>query len=215
MVLHTDPIAPFWERGGRPENTKGAGRRNAKGKGKGKGKGKNKGQGKGVQTSLHTISKEVSQLKAAVKRVLRRDQPQREEDRAKTNELREADRKKKNQEIVDMQGRQCDHPDQTFNGVFIRKTNTYGWILLDYFFGVPEDLQKAILAMLEAKQTRLYSSGKHDKLFSSFVVFMHSFELKDKKRRPRLGDRLSFKLYTDNIGVGAYDISVTERADDS
>ena len=213
MALNTQPIPPYWERDGRPDNTKGAGRRKAKGKGKGKGK--RKGKGKGKHRSLHTITKEVSQLKAVVKRVLRRGKPQREEERAKESDLREADRKKRNEEVASIQARVCNYPDETFSGVFVRKTRTYGWIRLDYFFRLPSELQTAVMQMLEAKQKRLFDNSKEDKLFNSFVVFMHSYELKDKKCRPRLGDRLSFKLYTDNIGVGAYDISLEEQADDS
>ena len=214
MVLHCPPMTPFWERAGRQDNTKGAGKRKDKGKGKGKGKGKRKGKGKGQHMSLQDISKEVSQLKSAVKRVLRRGRSQREEERTKESELREADMKKRNEEIATEQARTC-ACEETFTGVLVRKCRTYGWIQLDYYYKLPQELQTAVVQMLEAKQKKLYDNGKEDKIFSSFVVFMHSYELKDKKCRLRVGDRLSFKLYTDNIGVGAYDISLVTQADES
>ena len=214
MALNTKPIDPFWEGSRRQDNSGRAGRRKGKGKGKGKGKSAStrKGKGKGEHMALHTITKEVTQLKAAVNRVLRRtDKPQREEERAKQRDLREAERKKKNEEVANNQNRHFQYPEQTFTGRFVRRTGAYGWILIDHFFQMPPDLRTAVWAMLEAKQKKLYEHSKEDKLFDSFVVFMHFYELKDKKkRRLRLNDRLSFKLYTDDIGVGAYEISLVK-----
>ena len=104
--------------------------------------------------------------------------------------------------------------DTIFTGVFARRIRDYGWIQLDYFYQLPADLKQAIINVLEEKQQRLHDASKNDTLFNSFVVFMHSFELTDKKCRVRPGDRLEFKLYTDNVGVGAYEIRIIERAGD-
>ena len=213
MALNTVPIAPYWERPERPDNNNRAFRRKGQGKGKGKGASGRKGKGKGQNAALHIVTKEVLQLKTAVnKLILKSKKP--EEERAQERELRETDRKKKNEEVVQMQSREYNHPDLTFTGVFARKTKTYGWIILDHFFKLPPDLMQAVMTMLTDKQKRLFENSKEDKLFNSLVVFMHSFELTDKKCRTRPGDRLEFKLYTDSVGVGAYEIRIIERAGD-
>ena len=102
--------------------------------------------------------------------------------------------------------------DTIFTGVFARRVREYGWIQLDYFYQLPADLKQAIINVLEEKQQRLHDASKNDTLFNSFVVFMHKNKRSDKKSWPRPGDRLSFKLYTADVGVGAHEISITHRA---
>ena len=42
---------------------------------------------------------------------------------------------------------------------------------------------------------------------------MHDFEMKEGYEPPNEGDKLKFKLYADDIGVGAYDIEIVKRAE--
>ena len=41
---------------------------------------------------------------------------------------------------------------------------------------------------------------------------MHLFEMKEGYDHPKVGEKLKFKLYTDDIGVGAYDIEIVKNA---
>ena len=56
------------------------------------------------------------------------------------------------------------------------------------------------------------AEGKEDHFFSSHVVFMHDLEVKEGYEPPNEGDKLKFKFYTDDIGVGAYDIEIVKNA---
>ena len=97
-------------------------------------------------------------------------------------------------------------------GVFKRRIGSRGWIVLDW----PEDLNDTLRTKLDEmcanNRIKIRTEGKQDRLFSSHVVFMHDFEMQKDHEPPDEGDELKFKLYTDNLGVGAYDIEIQKKA---
>ena len=96
-----------------------------------------------------------------------------------------------------------------------RRKGSIGWIVLDWLEDLDEvpDIKTRLEEMCSTKRRKIRKEGREDNLFSGHVVFMHLFEMKEGYDHPKVGEKLKFKLYTDDIGVGAYDIEIVKRAE--
>ena len=94
-----------------------------------------------------------------------------------------------------------------------RRRGSHGWIVLDCLEDLDEvpDIKTRLQEMCSTKRRKIRAEGKEDNLFNSHVVFMHAFEMKEGHEPPNEGDKLKFKLYTDDMGVGAYDIELVTK----
>ena len=193
-----------------------------KGKGKGKGKGKSKGKGKGRMPSelqnwmYQKIDQGIRQGLAKVIKQFNKSPKGCGKGKAKSEDDRKAllqaqeERKEAHKQTSE---RKCLHEETWFTGRLHRRTSAYGWIALTNLELLPEDLREATVAMLTEKRKRMLELESKTQLFNTNVVFMHGREVEDDQwRLCHRGDELKFKLYTDNVGVGAYSIQKTTRA---
>ena len=193
-----------------------------KGKGKGKGKGKSKGKGKGRMPSelqnwmYQKIEQGIRQGLAKVIKQFKANAKGCGKGKAKSEDERKAllqaqeERKEAHKQTSE---RKCSHDETWFTGRLHRRTSAYGWIALTNLELLPQELREATVAMLTEKRKRMLELESKTQLFNTNVVFMHGREVEDDQwRLCHRGDELKFKLYTDNVGVGAYSIQKTTRA---
>ena len=191
-------------------------------KGKGKGKGKSKGKGKGrvpgeLQKSIYRlIHQGIRQGLAKVTKQFNKPRKGRGKGKTKSEEDRKAfleAQKERNEAHKDSSNRQCPHDDMWFTGRLKRRSSAYGWIALANIELLPPDLKQATMDMLTQKRKKMLELESKNELFNTNVVFMHGREVEeDQWRHCHRGDELKFKLYTDSVGVGAYSIQKTKKA---
>ena len=196
----------------------------SKGKGKGKGKGKAKGEGQGP----HGFTRLVEQtVETVVDRIMREHDPSwkqqssgKGESKSKGKGNAEATAEQEEQATVDQAAKHAlyvseSHREMTdveTTGRFKRRVGTHGWILLDWPHELSPELKTKIDEMCSRNAATIKEKGGRDRLFSSHVVFLHNSEMQKNAAPPNEGDELRFKLYTDNQGVGATEIEITEKA---
>ena len=200
------------------------GKRKGKGKGKGKGKSKGKGKGKGkgrvpggLQKWMYAvIDQGIRQGLAKLTKQFNKSRKGRGKGKAKSEEDRKAflqAQQERNDAYKQSSNRACSHDDTWFTGRLKRRTSAYGWIALDNLELLPEDLREATTAMLTQKRNKMLELKSKTHLFNTNVVFMHGREVEeDQWWLCHRGDELKFKLYTDSVGVGAYSIQKTKKA---
>ena len=191
-------------------------------KGKGKGKGKSKGKGKGrvppeLQKSIYRlIHQGIRQGLAKVTKQFNKPRKGRGKGKTKSEEDRKAfleAQKERNEAHKDSSNRQGPHDDTWFTGRLKRRSSAYGWIALANIEALPPDLKQATMDMLTQKRKKMLELESKNELFNTNVVFMHGREVEeDQWRHCHRGDELKFKLYTDSVGVGAYSIQKTKKA---
>ena len=192
-----------------------------KGKGKGKGKGKSKGKGKGRMPSelqnwmYQKIDQGIRQGLAKVTKQFNKPRKGCGKGKAKSEEDRKAflqAQQERKEAHKQSSHRLCPHDDTWFTGRLKRRTSAYGWIALANLELLPEDLRQATTAMLTQKRNKMLELKSKTHLFNTNVVFMHGREVEeDQWWLCHRGDELKFKLYTDNVGVGAYSIQKAKR----
>ena len=198
----------------------------SKGKGKGKGKGKAKGEGQG----LHGFTRQLEQtVETVVDRIMREHDPSWKQQSSGKGEGKSKGKGKGNAEATAEQEEQAtveqatkhalyvsENPremtDVETTGRFKRRVGTHGWILLDWPHELSPELKTKIDEMCSRNAATIKEKGGRDRLFSSHVVFLHNSEMQKNAAPPNEGDELRFKLYTDNQGVGATEIEITEKA---
>lgn len=193
-----------------------------KGKEKGKGKGKSKDQSSDFEAMYARMKKEImNDLQAAMLASNKRKTPETEDEeiqdantvshepeddeRQKKRTKLAQDRERRSKEIATLQNRTYPWGDKRFTGYILRKNVTYGWCSIHDFYNTPDTLQAAVNKMLKTKQRQLRELLKTDHVFDGFCCFFHIFEIKTKGYTQE-GDELEFKLYQDELGVGAWDI---------
>ena len=191
-------------------------------KGKGKGKGKSKGKGKGrvpgeLQKSIcRLIHQGIRQGLAKMTKQFNKPRKGRGKGKTKSEEDRKAfleAQKERNEAYKDSSNRQCPYDDTWFTGRLKRRSSAYGWIALANIELLPPDLKQATIDMLTQKRKKMLELESKNELFNTNVVFMHGREVEeDQWRHCHRGDELKFKLYTDSVGVGAYSIQKTKKA---
>ena len=198
----------------------------SKGKGKGKGKGKAKGEGQG----LHGFTRQLEQtVETVVDRIMREHDPSWKQQSSGKGESKSKGKGKGNAEATAEQEEQAtveqaakhalyvsENPremtDVETTGRFKRRVGTHGWILLDWPHELSPELKTKIDEMCSRNAAGIKEKGGRDRLFSSHVVFLHNSEMQKNATPPNEGDELRFKLYTDDQGVGATEIEITEKA---
>ena len=82
--------------------------------------------------------------------------------------------------------------------------------MLDRFFETHPEDQDAVIVMLKNMHERLKDPSRKNVIANRFVVFMDRSDIQCTQRVHE-GDRLEFKLYRDNQGLGAYEITPLKR----
>lgn len=99
-------------------------------------------------------------------------------------------------------------------GEVVQVARTFAWIMplapLDVLDAVLErlrDMNEAVRKKALRKTGRLFYHGSTEN-----VVYLGGLDMDGSKRLPRVGSKVSFKLYVDNHGVGGYEVIVSEDA---
>ena len=181
-----------------------------------KGKGKGRVPGELQKWIYRTIDQGIRQGLAKVTKQFNKPRKGRSKGKAKSEEDRKAflqAQQERNEAHKQSSNRECLHDDTWFTGRLKRRTSAYGWIALANLELLPEDLREATTAMLTQKRNKMLELKSKNQLFNTNVVFMHGREVEeDQWRLCHRGDELKFKLYTDSVGVGAYSIQKTKKA---
>ena len=200
-----------WNQQGSSWNQQGSSwNRQSSGKGKRKGKGKDKAKHEGEgpreieRLVFKAVQKALGKGKSKGKGDAMTEAEQQEEARAQ--------QVAKNEEHVAKTNRVKTELETT--GHLARRKGSIGWIILDWLEDLDEmpELKTRLEDMCATNRKKIRKEGREDNLFSGHVVFMHLFEMKEGYDHPKVGEKLKFKLYTDDIGVGAYDIEIVKNA---
>merc|ERR1711953_186461 len=92
-------------------------------------------------------------------------------------------------------------------GELVQRRKSYGWVKPGNFGKLPGDVQAKVKEMMKAKKASVKEHGSENEVFKQNVLFLHMSDVKEGvKVQP--GDRVKFKVYVDNEGAGAYDVTV-------
>merc|ERR1712060_892312 len=97
--------------------------------------------------------------------------------------------------------------DAFYFGELVQRRKSYGWVKPGNFGKLPGDVQAKVKEMIKAKKASVKEHGSENEVFKQNVLFLHMSDVKEgMKVQP--GDRVKFKVYVDNEGAGAYEVSV-------
>merc|ERR1712048_1527489 len=97
--------------------------------------------------------------------------------------------------------------DTFFFGELVQRRKSYGWIKPANFGKLPSEVQTKVKEMMKAKKASVKEHGSENEVFKQNVLFLHMSDVKEGVKLDA-GDRVKFKVYTDNEGAGAYDVFV-------
>merc|ERR1719171_76629 len=104
------------------------------------------------------------------------------------------------------QGRE-DVDDTFYFGEVAQRGKRYGWIKPSNFGKLPSEVQSKVKEMVKAKKSTVRESGSTNEVFKQLVLFLHMNDVEEGVKVDA-GDRVKFKVYIDNEGAGAYEVSV-------
>merc|ERR1712187_151842 len=97
--------------------------------------------------------------------------------------------------------------DAFYFGELLQRRKSYGWIKPANFAKLPPEVQTKVKEMVKAKRATVKEAGSDNEVFKQFVLFLHMSDVEEStKIEP--GDELKFKVYVDNEGAGAYEVSL-------
>merc|ERR1712217_784416 len=97
--------------------------------------------------------------------------------------------------------------DTFFFGELVQRRKSYGWVKPSNFGKLPSEVQTKVKQMMQAKKASVKEHGSENEVFKQNVLFLHMSDVQEGvKVEP--GARVKFKVYTDNEGAGAYEVSV-------
>merc|ERR1711933_582638 len=97
--------------------------------------------------------------------------------------------------------------DTFFFGELVQRRKSYGWVKPSNFGKLPSEVQTKVKEMLKAKRANVKEHGSENDVFKENVLFLHMSDVEEVVKVDA-GDRVKFKVYTDNEGAGAYEVSV-------
>jgi len=101
------------------------------------------------------------------------------------------------------QGRE--YTDDTFYfGEVVQRGKRYGWIKPSAFAKLPAEVQAKVKEMVKAKRATAKEYG--NEVFKQNVLFLHMSDV-DEGVKVESGARVKFKVYTDNEGAGACEVT--------
>lgn len=175
----------------------------------GKSKGKGTGKGKGswvfvpVQTSFRAKGTGGKGGKKGGKKGGRDRKP-----RTSFSDLsdeRKEEIRARHEEKHQEQGREA--VDDAFHfGELVQRRKTYGWIKPAAFGKLPAEVQKKVKEMVKAKRQNVKEHESTNEVFKQNVLFVHMSDV-DEGVKVSPGDRVKFKVYVDNEGAGANEVT--------
>jgi len=96
--------------------------------------------------------------------------------------------------------------DTFYFGELIQRGKRYGWIKPSAFGKLPSEVQAKVKEMVNAKRKTVKESGSTNDVFKNNVLFLHMSDV-DEGVKVEQGCRVKFKVYTDNEGAGACEVT--------
>merc|ERR1712137_1473427 len=97
----------------------------------------------------------------------------------------------------------------TYTGELLQRGRKYGWIKPANFAKLPEEVQAKVKKMVAAKRKTVKATDSDNKVFSQNVLFVHMSDVEEAVR-VGAGDKVRFRVYIDNEGAGAYDVTTAQ-----
>jgi len=122
-----------------------------------------------------------------------------------SDERKEAIRAK-HEEVQAEQGRET-VDDEVYTGKVLQRGKKYGWIKPLAFNKLPSEVQAKIKKMCQQKKKTVRANDSPNEVFNHNVLFVHMSDVEEGVKIDT-DDKVQFKVYVDNEGAGAYDVSL-------
>jgi hypothetical protein len=96
--------------------------------------------------------------------------------------------------------------DVFFFGEVAQRGKSYGWIKPSSFGKLPMEVQEKVKEMMKAKKANVKESQSTNEVFKTNVLFLHMSDVEEGVK-VSTGDRVKFKVYVDNEGAGAREVT--------
>ena len=111
----------------------------------------------------------------------------------------------KHEAVQAEQGRE-EAGDTFYFGEVLQRGKKYGWIKPSSFGKLPADVQAKVKEMIKQKRQTVKENESTNEVFKQPVLFLHMSDVEEGVR-VSTGDKVKFKVYTDNEGAGASEVS--------
>merc|ERR1712187_653345 len=95
--------------------------------------------------------------------------------------------------------------DTFYFGEIAQRGRKYGWVKPSSFGKLPSEVQAKINDMVKVKRAAVKENDSTNEVFKTNVLFLHMSDVEEGVKVDT-GDRVKFKVYTDNEGAGAYEV---------
>merc|ERR1712046_145256 len=96
--------------------------------------------------------------------------------------------------------------DTMYTGELLQRGKRYGWIKPANFAKLPEEVQAKVKKMVAQKRKTAKANDSDNKVFNQNVLFLHMSDVEESVR-VGAGGKVKFRVYTDNEGAGAFDVT--------
>merc|ERR1712129_140824 len=124
---------------------------------------------------------------------------------ADLSDERKGEIRQRHEEKHQEQGRE-EAGDTFFFGEVAQRGGKYGWIKPSSFGKLPSNVQEKVKEMVKAKKKTVRETESINDVFKSMVLFVHMSDV-EEGTKVSTGDRVKFKVYVDNDGAGAYEVT--------
>merc|ERR1711862_945789 len=124
---------------------------------------------------------------------------------AELSEERKEEIRSKHEEKQQEQGRETVGT-SFFFGEVAQRGKRYGWIKPSAFGKLPSEVQDKVKEMVKEKRNTAKDKGSQNEVFRHNVLFLHMSDVEEGVKVDT-GSRVKFKVYIDNEGAGAYEVS--------
>merc|ERR1712190_507981 len=92
----------------------------------------------------------------------------------------------------------------TYMGELVKRSKKSGWIKPSNPAKLPAEIKSKIKDMVATRSANAVEHGTEDSIFKGQLIYVRMCDVAPQTKIS-VGDKLKFKLYTDNEGVGAHD----------
>merc|ERR1712176_619348 len=96
--------------------------------------------------------------------------------------------------------------DDTYTGEIAQRGKRCGWIKPFSFGKLPSEVQSKVKEMIKAKKATVREQQSDNKVFNQNVLFLHMSDVEEGVKVDN-GDKVTFKVYVDNEGAGACEVT--------
>jgi len=96
--------------------------------------------------------------------------------------------------------------DEFHTGSLVQRGKRYGWIKPAAFGKLPSEVQAKIKEMCKAKKATVRQNNSDNAVFNQNVLFLHMSDVEEGMKID-VGDKVQFKVYIDNEGAGAREVT--------